>query len=78
VRFAQGKGEYEITALDMVLDKPEHHDLTVFFRVVPSKFGDCSSACEKIPLLSVRIRTVNFYQIRKKEFREEDIAIFIL
>lgn len=46
-RFTQGKEEYEITALDMVLDRPEHHDLTVLFRVVPSEFGGCTSAYEK-------------------------------
>ena len=53
-RLTQGKGEYEITALDMVLDRPEHHDLTVFFRVVPSEFGDCSSAYEEIPFFECK------------------------
>lgn len=42
-RLTQGKGEYEITVLDMVLERPEHCDLTVFFRAVPSKFGNCFS-----------------------------------
>lgn len=46
-RFTQGKGEYEMTALDTELYRPEHHDLTMFFRVVPNKFGDCSGACER-------------------------------
>lgn len=38
-RLTQEKGEHEITALDMVLERPEHCDLTVLFRPVPSKFG---------------------------------------
>lgn len=43
-RLTQGKGDYEIKALDMVLERPEHCDLTVLFRAVPSKFGNCFSA----------------------------------
>lgn len=81
-RLTQGKGEYEMKTLDIELYRPEHHDLTMFFRVVPNTFEDCSSAYERniffhMLFLSVRVISVNFHQNRKKQLRE-DITTIIL
>lgn len=54
-RLTQEKGEYEITALDMVLERLEHGDLTVFFRAVPANLGMASLHKKKYLFMSIRV-----------------------
>lgn len=70
--LTQGKQQYEITALDMVLDRPEHHDLTVFFRLVPSELLRC---IWKTIYFEWKVLWVSLHQNGKEQHTEQDITI---